>query len=145
MKQTTLNNNETKQSSQFFLALISIGLLLIMAGTLMPLFGIMKSFSSGAETFKYVYAIGAGLLLIGRIFSPYKGDNFRVKRLSRIEFWSALFFCVAVFFMFYNQAGQTDWLAFTLAGGILQIYTSIMIPRTLAKEQKQNADKEKKR
>ena len=116
--------------SQALLALISIGLLLIMAGTVMPLFNL------GNDIFKYIYASGALLLLIGRIFTPYKGDSFRVKRLSRIEFWSALFFCVAVFFMFYPQAGRTDWLAFTLAGGILQIYTSIMIPRTLAKEQK---------
>jgi len=115
---------------QALLALVSIGLLLIMAGTVMPLFNL------GSDIFKYIYASGALLLLIGRIFTPYKGDNFRVKRLSRIEFWSALFFCVAVFFMFYPQAGRTDWLAFTLAGGILQIYTSIMIPRTLAKEQK---------
>ena len=73
------------------------------------------------------------MLLIGRIFSSYKGDNLRLKRLYRIESWSAIFFCVAVFFMFYERAGARDWLAFTLAGGAIQIYTSIMIPRTIAK------------
>ncbi len=132
------NNTEIKdkQPSQLFLAFITIGMILVMSGTLMPLFGLMDYFSSGAESFKYVYATGALLLLIGRIFTPYKGDNFRVKRLSRIEFWGALFFCVAVFFMFYDKAGRTDWIAFTLAGGVIQVYTSIMIPRTLAKAQK---------
>lgn len=112
--------------------LISCSLLLVAAGTLLPLFNI------GGDLYKYIYATGAILLLIGRILTPYKGDILRVKRLSRIEVWSAIFFCAAVFFMFYKNAEHTDWLAFTLAGGILQIYTSIMIPRAIAKEARKN-------
>lgn len=130
-----------QQPSRLLLAMISIGLLLIFAGTMMPLFAIMPDFSSGGDSYKYVYAAGALLLLTGRILTPYKGDVFRVKRLSRIEFWSALFFGAAVFFMFYEGAGRTDWLAFTLAGGVLQIYTSIMIPRALAKSKEEDHDK----
>ena len=34
--------------------------------------------------------------------------------------------------MFVPSAGATDWIAFTLAGGLLTIYTSIMIPRQKA-------------
>lgn len=125
MKSKTTNN--TKQPSAFILWLITISMLLIVAGTVLPLF------STDGILFKYIYATGALLLLIGRLLTPYKGDDFRVKRLYRIETWSAIFFCVAVFFMFYEGAGRTDWLAFTLAGGIIQIYTSIMIPRAIAK------------
>ena len=126
-----------KQPSAFILLMITISMLLIVAGTVRPLF------NTGGILFKYIYATGALLLLIGRLFTPYKGDDLRIKRLYRIETWSAIFFCVAVFFMFYEGAGRTDWLAFTLAGGIIQIYTSIMIPRAIAKAaQKQKGENE---
>ena len=129
------NNTNTKKheitvtSNTVFLWFITIGMLLIAASTVMPL--LMQDASS--DLFKYVYGGGAAMLIIGRLFTSYKGDNVRLKRLYRIETWSAIFFCVAVFFMFYEGAGARDWLAFTLAGGAIQIYTSIMIPRTIAK------------
>ena len=104
---------------------VSAGLIMVLIGTLMPLV------SPYGEAFRYVYTAGAVLTLAGRLFSPYRGDNVRVKRLSRIEAWSSVFFCAAAFFMFYPGAGNTDWLAFTMAGGAIQIYTSIMIPRAL--------------
>lgn len=105
---------------------ITIGLLLIVAGTLMPLMG-------NAVTFRWIYASGAFILLVSRIFSPYTGNEIRIKRLYRIEAWSALFFCVATFFMFYGHGTMRDWLGFTMAGGAIQVYTSIMIPYTLNK------------
>ena len=129
------NNKNAKQpektvtSNTVFLWFITIGMLLIAAGTVIPL--LMQDASN--DLFKYVYGGGAVMLIIGRLFTSYKGDNVRLKRLYRIETWSAIFFCVAVFFMFYEGAGARDWLAFTLAGGAIQIYTSIMIPRTIAK------------
>lgn len=119
-------------SKTVFLWFITIGMLLIAAGTVMPL--LMQNGDN--DLFKYVYGGGAIMLLIGRLFTSYKGNNIRLKRLYRIESWSAIFFCVAVFFMFYEGAGARDWLAFTLAGGAIQIYTSIMIPRTIAKNDK---------
>lgn len=58
------------------------------------------------------------LLLYGRIAAIVpKGASLRLRRLYRLETWCAIFFCVATFFMFYEKAGQMDWLAFTLAGG----------------------------
>lgn len=131
MKKTKDNANQTTvlvTTHTIFLWFITIGMLLIAAGTVMPLL-----MQDGSDLFKYVYGGGAVMLLIGRIFTSYKGDNVRLKRLYRIEGWSAIFFCVAVFFMIYEGANARDWLAFTLAGGAIQIYTSIMIPRTIAK------------
>lgn len=119
-------------SKTVFLWMITIGMLLVAAGTVMPL--LMQG--TGSDLYKYVYGGGALMLLIGRIFTTYKGENLRLKRLYRIEGWSAIFFCVAVFFMFYEDASSRDWIAFTLAGGAIQIYTSIMIPRTIAKGDK---------
>lgn len=127
----THSNPATSSSRNKWLHIVSIGMLMIVVATLMPIFDI------GIPYFRYVYAIGAIMTLVGRIMTPYKGDIFRIKRLYRIEFWSAIFFCVAAFFMFYPSAGATDWLAFTLAGGCLLIYTSIAIPRAERKA-KQN-------
>lgn len=118
-----------RQPRTWMLWAMTVAMLLIMAGTLMPLM-------SNTDTFRWIYGAGAILLLIARIFSPYTGNVTRLKRLYRIESWSALFFCVATFFMFYQPATMRDWLAFTMAGGAIQIYTSIMIPRAVAKENK---------
>lgn len=108
---------------------MNAGLLLIVAGTALPLFNVDSS------AFRYIYTAGALIALIGRIFSPrYKGSIFRVRRLHHISFWSCVIFCVGAFFMWYGGRGTTDWLAFTLAGGILQIYASVMITRTIEKE-----------
>ena len=132
-KSVGANSSENITTSKtVFLWMITIGMLLVAAGTVMPL--LMQG--TGSDLYKYVYGGGALMLLIGRIFTTYKGDNLRLKRLYRIEGWSAIFFCVAVFFMFYEDASSRDWIAFTLAGGAIQIYTSIMIPRTIAKGDK---------
>lgn len=125
------NSVQDAQPKSIFLWFITLGMLAIAVGTVIPLF--MNGYEN--DLFKYVYASGAALVLIGRLFTPYKGNIVRLKRLYRIEAWSAIFFCVAVFFMFYEGGNNRDWLAFTLAGGAIQIYTSIMIPRTIAKNE----------
>ncbi|MCM1517643.1 MAG: hypothetical protein NC117_03295 [Pseudoflavonifractor sp.] len=102
--------------------IVNAGLMAIFAATLLALT------MHAAGWWRYLYGAGALALIAGRLMSPYRGDIYRVKRLSRIEVWSAIFFCVAVFFMFYPGANNRDWLAFTLAGGVIQVYTSVMIP-----------------
>ena len=109
--------------------LITVSLLLIMAGTVMPLLRVE------GDAWKYIYGSGAVVLLYSHISAIVpKGASLRLRRLYRLETWCAIFFCVATFFMFYEKAGQMDWLAFTLAGGAIQVYTSIMIPRMARKE-----------
>lgn len=124
------NQANVKAPNQLFLWMITIGMLMIAAGTVMPMW------IENSEMYKYIYGGGALLLLVGRLFTPYKGDHTRLKRLYRIEAWSAIFFCAATFFLFYEGGTMRDWLAFTLAGGAIQVYTSIVIPRTIAKAQK---------
>lgn len=106
-----------------------IGLILVMAGTALPLLRL------DTEIYRYIFSAGALLVVVGRLFMPYNGPSLRIKRLCRLEVWSGLFFCAAAFFMFWKGAGPTDWIAFTLAGAAIQIYTSIMIPRTRRKEE----------
>lgn len=122
------NNKDFTIPSSPWLWVMNLGLLLIVAGTALPLFRI-----DGA-LFRYIYSAGAVLALIGRLLAPsYKGSVIRVRRLARIEFWSCIVFCVGAFFMWYYPQ-RTDWLAFTLAGGALQIYSSLMTSFTLSKE-----------
>ena len=102
------------------------GLLLILLATLVPFF--MMNTAWAQQAYPYVYSAGALILLIARLFTPYRGSDMRLKRFHRIESWSAIFFCVAAFFLFYPGAQLRDWLAFTLAGAAIQAITSIAIP-----------------
>ncbi len=108
--------------------LITGGMILLAAGLLLPLMGY------NSHVYKWIFAAGALFTLVGRLFNRYDGPVLRVKRLYRLEVWSSVFFCVAAFFMFYPYGTGRDSLAFVLAGGLILVYTSIMIPRTLAKE-----------
>lgn len=126
-----MTNSTDHRSSISTPAMIAtvIGLILVMAGTAIPLLRL------NTEIYRYIFSAGALLVVVGRLFMPYKGPSLRIKRLCRLEVWSGLFFCAAAFFMFWKGAGPTDWIAFTLAGAAIQIYTSIMIPRTRRKEE----------
>ncbi|MDE5751131.1 MAG: hypothetical protein K2H88_00680 [Duncaniella sp.] len=118
--------------------LTNIGLLAIMVAAALPLFNVFR------DGFGYVYAAGAAMLLAGRFLTlPSKDEALRVRRLGRMEVWTALVFAVGAVFIFLPQGAGNDWLAFTMAGGVLTIYTSIMIPRERKKaaEQKMGAKK----
>jgi len=126
----TENNITGPQPAGGWIIAMTIAMLLIVCGTVIPIFRL------NTPVYKYIYATGAVILLISRLFTPYRGKNDRLKRLYRIESWSAIFFCVAAFFMFYEPYSARDWLAFTLAGGAVQIYTSLMIPKVISSESK---------
>lgn len=107
---------------------MNVGLLLIMAGTALPLL------DPTSTVFRYIFTAGAALAVTCRLITPgYQGKVVRVKRLARIEIWACVMFCAAAFFMWYSPERAADWLAFTLAGGVLLIYTAFMIPRALRK------------
>lgn len=128
MNNPTSYGNNTRSVTAIWLGVA--GLLLIAVGTLLPLLRVVSPVT------RILYSAGAVILLVSRIIRPsYKGKSLRVKRLMRIEFWSAIIFCAGAFFLWYPGAGPMDWLAFTIAGGFLEAYTSIMIPRTRAKEE----------
>lgn len=105
----------------------ALGLLLVFAATVMPLLHV------SAEIYKWIYAGGAVLVTFGKAVRPSISDNIRVRRLCRIEVWGGLMFVAGAFFMFYYSEGSTDWIAFTLAGGVIEVYASLMISRALKK------------
>lgn len=121
-----------RQANPWLVGIATTGLLAIVVATMIPLF------SNGFEHpwFRYLYAAGAALVLIGRLFSPYTGKHPRVKRLYRLEAWSGIFFAVAAFFMFYDPSNNRDWLAFTLAGGAIQIVVTLIMSRVAKRDLK---------
>lgn len=104
--------------------LSTIGLLAIMTAAALPLLRM------AAEWFGYLYAAGAAMLLAARLIEPVPaGADIRLRRLLRLEVWTALIFVAGAVFILAPFARGNDWIAFTLAGGVLTLYTSIMIPR----------------
>lgn len=114
-----------KRYSSAATLILLTGLALVMAGLAMPI--ITGSWQS--DTFRYVYAAGAVLSLAGRLMAPVpdKNSGLRLRRLVRLQVWSAIFYCVATFFVFFDKTSLRDWIAFTLAGAAVQIVSSAMI------------------
>lgn len=110
---------------------VPVALLMILGATMVPFF--LAGNETAQTVFPWIFSAGAALLLLIRIFTPFRGEDMRLKRLHRIEAWSAIFFCAAAFFLFWPEAQLRDWLAFTLAGAVIQIITSIAIPVREAK------------
>lgn len=115
-------------------SLLIIGLLMVAAGVLTPI--LTENYFD--DTFRWTYAVGAVLTLLARLFQADlpASTPIKIKRLARLESWSALLFCVAAFFAFYSAPYMRDWLAFTLAGAALQVYSSIALTLAGRKQRK---------
>lgn len=133
-----MTTSENKSGRTLWMWVSDCGLLLIAVGILLPLLGIDITIS------RWFYSAGAILTLVGRLMTPCRETVLRIRRLYRIQSWSAIFFCVGAFFMFYPGAGAADWLAFTMAGAAIVIYTSIMIPLAQRKEAAAQSGKKQK-
>lgn len=122
------------------------GLIVIMAAAAMPLLHLSRT------AVGVVYACGAALLLCGRLMGlPPRDTPLRLRKMMRMEVWTALIFVAGAVFLFMplkpGMGSGNDWLAFTLAGGLLTLYTSIMIPRLSrqAEEEKMSQGKKGKK
>lgn len=107
-----------------------IGLLLVLIATAAVFF--LRDAAWAQQVYPYVYSAGAVVVVASRLVTPHT-DDFRLRRLYRLEMWIGIIFCVAAFFLFYPGASLRDWLAFTLAGACLQVYTSLAIPARRSK------------
>ncbi len=103
-----------------------LGLLLVLAATSAPF--LLMHVEWAVKAYPFVYGAGALVLLVARLFSVYPCKDVRLKKLHRLEKWSPVLFLAADFLLFYNPSTLRDWLAFTLAGAAVQIYTSVAIP-----------------
>lgn len=118
------NPGADKRRELLSTVMVTIGLMSIMVAAFLPLIHINQGWT------RYVYAAGTLVLLIGRLVAPrVKDAPLRLRRLLHMEIWTALIFGAGAVFLFLPSVGGKDWLAFTLAGAVLTIYTSVMIPR----------------
>lgn len=140
-KSYTLDQLTGRPLKTWTVILALAGLLGIAVGTMLPIINVQMGPQAIGIWWKYIYAAGALMFLIGKLFNRYTGIHPRIRRLYRIESWSAIFFCVAAFFLFYNGTYSRDSWAFTLAGGALLVFTTISIPRVVKKELKNNSSK----
>ena len=82
----------------------------------------------------YIFALGAAVIAVCRLTFRYEGNNFRLKRLYRMETLSALLLVAASYFMFKTR---TEWILLLTIAAILQLYTAILIPQIIEKDSKQ--------
>lgn len=100
--------------------LLAVGLLVLLAAAVMPLVGLMYPW------LRYAYAVGAAMTLLARMLEQYTGKNLAIKRLYRIQLASAVLYCASAALLFYSSS-EKDWLAFLMAGAVLQLYTTFRI------------------
>ena len=119
-------SEENKKTIQSLM--LAVGLLVMLIMAVLPIAGIHW------VAMRYIYAFGAVLTLAARMVESYNGSNLRVKRLYRIAKVSAALYCASAAPLFYPQAGNTDWVAFLMAGAVLQIYSTVAVEHVLKKE-----------
>ena len=115
--------------------LLALGMVMLVVSAAFPLLGVWPE---GMLLMRYIFAAGAATVLAVRITEVYEGKSLRVKRLHSLERVSAFLYCVSAFLLFFygNRLGGGDWIAFLLAGAIMQIYTSFMIQHEEEKDAK---------
>lgn len=109
--------------------LIVIGLLIMVVMALLPL---LDNSGINMELMRWGFTTGAIMVLVGRLVGIYRGSSFRIKRLHNILIFSALLYCASASMMFIFQ-GTNNWIAFLLAGLVVQMYASWMIDRENSK------------
>ena len=95
--------------------------LLYVFGTLLILSALL--YITGWTFIPYIYGIacvGTGVLFL---LHPYKGDNFRLKRLNIQQAIAALMLPVSAWFMFQNR---NEWVVCLLVSAVLQLYVLLV-------------------
>ena len=88
------------------------------------------------QALPFVFAFGAVLVLAARLVERYQGSDLRVKRLFTLNKIAAVLFCISAGLIFFPVSTSQDWLAFLLAGAVVQIYVSLVLDKALRNEKK---------
>lgn len=122
--------------------LIIGNILLCVAMTTLLIAAILPFFFHDWQGWKYVLAAGALGTLVAQILIPSPSKELRIKRFAHMNVWSAILYCVAAYCPFSSDFNmQKSWVAFLLAGALLQIIATYMIGR-LSKKAKEKENKE---
>ena len=120
-----------ENKTNLYNALVLIGLIIMAVMALLPLLNI------NMEWMRWAFSAGALIVLVARIIEAVanKALPLRIMRLHRILIWSAALYCASAAMMFISR-GTNDWIAFLLAGLVIQMYASWMIDRETKKTEK---------
>ena len=105
--------------------LVVVGMLLMAVMAVAPL---LATNIIDMELMRWGFTAGAIIVLAGRLIGIYRGPSLRIKRLHGIRIFSGLLYCASASMMFIFQ-GTNNWIAFLMAGLVVQMYASWMIER----------------
>ena len=91
--------------------------LLYLFGTLLILAAVL--YITGWTFVPYLYGVACVGTTVLFLLHPYKGDNFRLKRLNIQQAIAALMLPVSAWFMFRNR---NEWFVCLLVSAVLQTY-----------------------
>jgi uncharacterized membrane protein len=109
--------------------LVIVGMIMMIVMAVTPL---LVNHQLNMEWMRWIFIAGALIVLVGRLIDIYRGPSLRLKRLHVILVFSALLYCASGSMMFIFQ-GTNNWIAFLLAGVMVQLYASCMIDREQSK------------
>lgn len=95
-----------------------LGAMLILAGVILQI--------SGAYVAPYIYSVGAFLLFIFRFLFSVKSEDFRVRRLMRIQLVSSALLLVGAYFMFKKE---NTWALSLFIAAFLDLYVIYRMPK----------------
>jgi hypothetical protein len=95
--------------------------LLYVSGTLLLLAAAL--YTTGWVFIPYVYAAAGAGVAVFFLLHPYKGDNFRLRRLNIQQAIAALMLPVSAYFMFLQR---NEWIVCLLVSALLQTYVSFV-------------------
>lgn len=105
-------------------------ILLCVTMTVMMLAALLPLLKVEMPWLRYAFAAGAAGTLVAQLLIPSPNNELRVKRLSHMNVWSAIVYCVSAYCLFSsNYEMQRSWIAFLLAGAVLQIYATAMLAK----------------
>ena len=117
--------------------LLCVSMTVLFAAAVIPLFITpMPSWQ------RYLLAAGAAGTLVAQFFIPSPSDELRIKRLSRMNVWAAIAYCVGAYCLFSSNIDmQRSWVAFLLAGAVLQIYATFMLSKLTSNKRDEKNEK----
>jgi hypothetical protein len=83
----------------------------------------------------YLFAIGASLVILNKLWNQYRGDDFRLKRLNRYNLFSAILLVGCSYMQFHDM---NSWVILLLLVAILELFVSL---RTSSYEKAIEAEK----
>jgi uncharacterized membrane protein len=104
--------------------LLCVAMLMLLVTAILPILGYKW------DWLRYAFAAGALLTLVAQILTPNNNKELRARRLARMNVWAAILYCVSAGCLFVKEPTmQQSWVAFLLAGAVLQLYATLMLKK----------------